>query len=110
VGGETLVRVGFGLSETVFATSDTFPLRQVPSLYRLSAFPGWEAWIDGAEARIVRTDYVLRGISLPAGEHRIRLVFGPRSVVVVLSVSAATFLAMAAVGAVWLRRRRRPQG
>ena len=67
-------------------------------------YPGWEAEIDGAGAPTVRTDYVLRGLALPAGEHRIRFVYRPRSVAVGTGISAAVLLALLASGTVRLRR------
>jgi hypothetical protein len=40
---------------------------------------GWRAWIDDREVPIVRTDYVLRGLSVNSGRHVIRFLFRPLS-------------------------------
>jgi hypothetical protein len=55
-----------------------------------AAYPGWAATIDDAPAEIVRTDYVLRGLPLPPGAHRVRFAYRPRSVLIGALISAAT--------------------
>jgi uncharacterized membrane protein YfhO len=41
---------------------------------------GWEAYIDGKKAAYCKTDYVLRGMAIPAGKHSIEFIFDPTSV------------------------------
>jgi Bacterial membrane protein YfhO len=53
------------LSDSFLVTSDIY-------------YPGWEATIDGQPAPLYRTDYVLRGISLPAGSHEVRFEYHPQ--------------------------------
>ena len=41
---------------------------------------GWNAYIDNKKTDYCNVDYILRGISLPAGKHAVKFVFEPAAV------------------------------
>src|SRR5262249_7191305 len=38
-------------------------------------YRGWECWIDGKRTPVERINYTMRGVIVPAGEHRVEFVF-----------------------------------
>jgi Bacterial membrane protein YfhO len=50
---------------------------------------GWNAYVDGKEAPYFRTNYVLRGMVLPAGKHTVDFKFEPTVYVVGEKISLA---------------------
>jgi Bacterial membrane protein YfhO len=74
-------------------------------VFNESYFPGWEARVDGVPRRIFRTNALVQGIVVPAGDHDVELVYRPRS------FRIGTFLSMFGVvmlvaRVAWSRRRR----
>lgn len=63
--------------------------------------PGWHATVDGREAPVERVDYLLRGVAVEAGEHRIVLEYRPASWRIGWIVSL-----VAALGLLWKSGRR----
>ena len=53
---------------------------------------GWNAYIDGEEVPYLRTNYVLRALTVPAGQHTIEFKFEPRIWVIGERISFATSL------------------
>lgn len=69
-------------------------------------YPGWEAAVDGAPARILRANANFRAIPLRAGRHRVEFVFRPPVVRRGRILSAVGVLALA-LGLAWAWRRER---
>lgn len=55
-------------------------------------YPGWRARIDGRRTHVFKTDYVLRGVMVPAGHHLVSFRFRPRSFFIGASISAFSVL------------------
>ncbi len=63
-------------------------------------YPGWRAYLDGERVEVLRVNYALRGVRVPAGEHEVSFRYRPASVLAGLLVSLLT----AALLLVWWRR------
>ena len=72
-------------------------------------YPGWRATVDGDPVRLVRADYVLRALCVPAGEHRVVLVYDPTPAKIGLAITGVALSAVVAV-AVWETREKQRLG
>ncbi len=58
-------------------------------------YPGWRAYVDGRFTDTLRVDYNLRGVALPAGEHKVEFLYRPKSVLIGMVVSIVGLVALA---------------
>lgn len=73
---------------------------------------GWKAFIDGKEAPIVKTDYILRGLAVPAGNHQIEFRFEPQGYLTgkkLTSIFSIALLLLVAAGIYFEWRRNKKQ-
>ncbi len=72
-------------------------------------YPGWTVTVDGHPAPIDRVDYLLRGVPLTAGTHRIVFSYEPASFTAGWIISALAVIAILSALVVGIiARRRRP--
>ncbi len=74
--------------------------------------PGWNAWLDGRPAEVLRADYVLRAIKVPPGKHELRMRFDPPAfrTGVFLSLGAYGLIVLALAASFVVDRRRTGAG
>lgn len=67
-----------------------------PSILVLSEnhYPGWRAYVDGRFVETLRVDYNLRGVLVPAGDHRVGFVYRPKSFFIGLTLSLLTVVGL----------------
>jgi Bacterial membrane protein YfhO len=77
---------------TVETTSDAPGLLVLSEIYD----PGWHAYVDGRRVDVLPTDYVLRGVPVPAGTHTVEVRYEPRSLRIGLAITGIATLALLA--------------
>ena len=66
-------------------------------------YPGWVASVDYAPARIYTADFMLRGIYVPAGAHRVEMRYTAPAARTGAWISIGSLLAIAALCVYWRR-------
>ena len=64
-------------------------------------YPGWEATVDGQRAQIHLADYLLRGIALPPGHHRVEMRYTAPAARIGAIISGSTLLFLGALFIYW---------
>jgi hypothetical protein len=70
--------------------------------------PNWQVFVDGRRADLLRCNYVMRGVAVPAGEHRIEFHFRPPLQAFYVSL-AAVALGIGLLAFLCLGRQREPR-
>jgi hypothetical protein len=71
-----------------------------------SYYPGWRAYVDGMETRILKANLFFRAVVLAEGEHVVEFRYEPRSFTIGLAVSLTALCALVLISAfVYLRGR-----
>ena len=86
--GEKIALVSYKPNELIYkSTAQSQKLAVFSEIY----YPaGWKCSIDGKESSYFRTDYVLRAMEIPSGDHEIKFVFQPDSYFVGNKISLAS--------------------
>jgi uncharacterized membrane protein YfhO len=97
----------FGLHELTFKVkTDKNSFLTISEIY----YPaGWKAYIDGEQTPIYPTNYILRGVVVPTGEHTLKLQFEPEVYNLSLKLSLIGILSviiLLIVGIYWRYRKR----
>lgn len=66
---------------------------------------GWNAYIDEQKAEIVKTNYFMRGLKVPAGKHSVKLVFEPPTIKKGMAISyiSSWLLAIVVIGGFFMQ-------
>ena len=75
--GDTIFLKSYEPNELIYTTRTTGERLAVFSEIYYPA--GWKSYIDGEESQYFRTNWVLRGMIIPGGEHEVKFVFKPAS-------------------------------
>ena len=67
--------------------------------------PGWTAAVNGVPTPIYRTNYLFRGVVVPAGQHTVTFEYRPRSVLAGAAVSGVAIIVALAMLVAGRRRR-----
>ena len=101
-------RARIGAYEPERVVVDTQARRRSVLVLTDSWYPGWKVLVDGKEEPIHRVDYLIRGVAVPAGTHRVEFHYEPASWRAGWIISGVALVGIGAIAGIgWRRRRRR---
>jgi hypothetical protein len=71
-----------------------------------SYYPGWRAYVDGTEAKILRANHFFRAVALTEGEHVVEFKYEPLSFKIGLIISLMTVLLLVTISVIVFFRNR----
>jgi Bacterial membrane protein YfhO len=71
-----------------------------------ASWPGWRAYIDDRRVKIQLANHAFLSVGVPAGRHRVRLVYLPESFAQGRAITFATVLVLAIAGGLYSWRRK----
>jgi hypothetical protein len=89
----------YGLNDLAFESSN--PAEGLGVFSDIYYDKGWKAYIDGKESPILRANYVLRALCIPAGNHKIEFRFMPESYVMGKTVALICSVLLLCIAILW---------
>lgn len=71
-----------------------------------SFYPGWNAYVNGRQAKVYRANLFFRAVQLSSGTHTVEFRYEPRSLAIGLGISSITLVAILVI-AIFVNLRRR---
>ncbi len=94
--------------DLVYQSKTTSPQLAVFSEIYYNSGLGWNAYIDGVPTNHIRVNYILRGLNVPAGNHKIEFKFEPRSYIlgenISMLCSIILFIGVGLIGVVEVKK------
>jgi len=103
-GDVRLIHEGFGEMTLESIAPDNSLLLLTDTYY-----PGWKAFVDGAETDILRANSAFRAVAVPAGKHEVRFSFVHEGIDTGICITAVSLALLAAMACWACFRRRSPQ-
>ena len=66
--------------------------------------PDWKVWVDGKPSELLRSNFIMRGVLLDKGEHRVEMRYQPRTTPLLASLGALATVCVGILGSAYATR------